>query len=124
MLNIKKLQRMLTTAEITLDLPSSITNLLMDYALNGDIELEKFVSNSLREYLSLGSNPITSLSNNTVTLILRLPWLLVLKLWWNAQRNSCTISQIAAEALGFSIPIFLDEIQAQEDYRLELSQEE
>lgn len=124
MLNIKKLQRMLTTAEITLDLPSSITNLLMDYALNGDIELEKFVSNSLREYLSLGSNPITSLSNNTATLILRLPRLLVLKLWWNAQRNSCTISQIAAEALGFSIPILLDEIQAQEDYRLELSQEE
>ncbi len=115
MLNIKKLQRMLTTAEITLDLPSSITNLLMDYALNGDIELEKFVSNSLREYLSLGINPITSLSNNTATLILRLPRLLVLNLWWNTKMHSCTISQIVAEALGFSIPILLDEIQAQED---------
>ena len=36
---IKVLKQNLTTVEIGFDLPSSITNLLMNYALKGDIEL-------------------------------------------------------------------------------------
>ena len=42
----KELQQKLTTKEVTLDLPSSMTNLLADYASRGDIELEPSVSNS------------------------------------------------------------------------------
>lgn len=119
---IRTLQQKLTTKAVTLDLPSSITNLLTSYVLSGDIELEPFVSNSLNQYLLLDINPTVYPSNNTVGLILRLPCILVLKLWWKSIRYSCTISQIVTEALIFSIFILLGEMQAQEEYRLELAQ--
>lgn len=119
---INELQRKLTTKEITVDLPSSITNLLTSYVLTGDIELETFVSNSLKQYLLLDINPTVYPSNNTASLILRLPCILILKLWWKAIRYRCTISEIVTEALGFSIPVLLDEIQAQVDYSMELTQ--
>lgn len=119
---IKELQRKLTTKEITVDLPSSITNLLNEYVLSGDIELERFVSNSIKQYLLLDINPTVYPSNNTVDLIIRLPYSLILKLWWIAKKNSCTISQITTEALGFSIPVLIEEMQAQEDYSIELAQ--
>ena len=119
---IKELQRKLTTKEITLDLPSSITNLLNEYVLTGDIELETFVSNSIKQYLLLDINPTVYPSNNTVDLIIRLPYSLILKLWWKAIRYRCTVSEIVTEALGFSIPVLIEEMQAQEDYRLELTQ--
>ena len=121
---IKVLKQNLTTVEIGFDLPSSITNLLMDYALKGDIELEKFVSNSIKNYLSLDINPSTPLSHNSVTLILRLPLSLVIQLWRKSKMNRGKISQIVSEALSFSIPVFLDEIQTMEDYRIELSKGE
>ena len=118
----KELQRKLTTEEITLDLPSSMTNLLTSYVLTGDIELERFVSNSINQYLLLDINPTVYPCNNTADLIIRLPYLLLIKLWWIAKKNSCTISQITTEALGFSIPVLLEEIQAREDYSMELTQ--
>ena len=121
---IKVLKQNLTTVEIGFDLPSSITNLLMNYALKGDIELEKFVSNSIKNYLSLDINPSTPLSHNSVTLILRLPLSLVIQLWRKSKMNRGKISQIVSEALSFSISVFLDEIQAMEDYRIELSKGE
>ena len=121
---IKVLKQNLTTVEIGFDLPSSITNLLMNYALKGDIELEKFVSNSIKNYLSLDINPSTALSHNSVTLILRLPLSLVIQLWRKSKMNRGKISQIVSEALSFSIPVFLDEIQAMEDCRIELSKGE
>lgn len=121
---LKELQQKLTTKKITLDLPSSITNLLNEYVLSGDIELETFVSNSLKQYLLLDINPTGYPSNNTADLIIRLPYLLLIKLWWIAKKNSCTILQITTEALGFSIPVLLEEMQIQEDYRLELAQED
>lgn len=124
MLYIKKLQRILTTVEIGFDLPSSITNLLMNYALKGDIELEKFVSDSIKKYLSSDINPSTPLSHNSVTLIIRLPLSLVIQLWYESLKNKIRISQIVSEALSHSIPVFLDEIQAMEDYRIELGQED
>jgi len=80
------------------------------------------VSNSLKQYLLSDAKPDIYPSSNTVGLTLRLPYLLLIKLWWKAKKNSCTISQIVTEALGFSIPVLLDEIQAQEEYRLELAQ--
>ena len=119
---LKELQQKLTTKKITLDLPSSITNLLNEYVLSGDIELETFVSNSIKQYLLLDINPTVYPSNNTVDLIIRLPYSLILKLWWKAIRYRCTVSEIVTEALGFSIPVLLEEIQAREDYRLELAQ--
>ena len=119
---IKELQRKLTTKEVTLNLPSSITHLLANYALSGEIGLERFVCNSLKQYLLLDINPTVYPCNNTADLIIRLPYLLLIKLWWIAKKNSCTISQIATEALGFSIPVLLDEMQAQEDYSIELAQ--
>lgn len=118
----KELQQKLTTKAVTLNLPSSMTNLLNEYVLNGDIELETFVSNSVKQYLLLDINPTVYPINHTVGLIIRLHYSLLLKLWWLAKKNSCTISQIATDALGFSIPALLEEMQAQEDYRLELAQ--
>lgn len=120
---LNELQRRLSTKEITLDLPISMTNLLNEYVLSGDIELEPFVSNSLNQYLLSDINPDIYPINRTVGLIIRLPYSLLLKLWWKAKKNSCTISQIVTEALGFSIPALLEEMQAQEEYRLELTQE-
>lgn len=120
---IRILQQKLTTKEVTLDLPSSMTNLLNEYVLSGDIELETFVSNSLNQYLLLDINPTVYPINNTVGLIIRLHYSLLIKLWWKAKKNSCPISQIVTEALGFSIPALLEEMQAQEEYRLELTQE-
>lgn len=119
---LKELQRKLTTKEITVDLPSSMTNLLTSYVLTGDIELERFVSNSINQYLLLDINPTVYPSNNTASLILRLPCILVLKLWCKAIRYRCTVSEIVTEALGFSIPVLLDEMQAREDYSMELTQ--
>ena len=101
-----------------------MTNLLADYASRGDIELEPFVSNSVKQYLLLDINPTVYPNSNTVGLIIRLPYSLLLKLWWKAKKNSCTISQIATEALIFSIFILLGEMQAQEDYSIELAAQE
>lgn len=120
---LRTLQQKLTTKEVTLDLPSSMTNLLNEYLLSGDIEIEPFVSNSVKQYLLSDTKPDIYPINNTVGLILRLPCILVLKLWWKSIRYSCTISQIVTEALIFSIFILLGEMQAQEEYRLELTQE-
>ena len=119
---LRTLQQKLTTKEVTLDLPSSMTNLLNEYVLSGDIELEPFVSNSLNQYLLSDINPDTYPINRTVSLIIRLPYSLLIKLWWKAKKNCYTISQIVTEALSFSIPALLEEMQAQEDYRLELAQ--
>lgn len=121
---IKVLKQNLTTVEIGFDLPSSITNLLMNYSLKGDIELEKFVSDSIKKYLSSDINPSTPLSHNSVTLIIRLPLSLVIRLWYKSLKNKIRVSQIVSEALSYSIPVFLDEIQAMEDYMLELGQED
>ena len=120
---IRTLQQKLTTKEVTLDLPNSMITLLNEYVLSGDIEIETFVSNSLNQYLLSDINPDIYPINRTVGLIIRLHYLLLLKLWWKAKKNSCTISQIVTEALGFSIPALLEEMQAQEEYRLELTQE-
>ena len=119
---LNELQRKLTTKAVTLDLPISIINLLNEYVLSGDIEIETFVSNSLNQYLLSDINPDIYPINRTVGLIIRLPYSLLIKLWWLAKKNSCTISQIVTEALGFSIPALLEELQTQEDYRLELAQ--
>ena len=48
---LNELQQKLTTKAVTLNLPSSMTNLLNEYVLSGDIELETFVSNSVKQYL-------------------------------------------------------------------------
>lgn len=118
----KELQRRLTTKAVTLNLPSSMTNLLNEYLLSGDIEIEPFVSNSVKQYLLSDTKPDIYPINNTVGLIIRLPYLLLIKLWWKAIRYRCTVSEIATEALIFSIFILLGEIQAQEDYSIELAQ--
>lgn len=109
---LNELQQKLTTKAVTLNLPSSMTNLLNEYVLSGDIELETFVSNSVKQYLLLDINPTVYPINHTVGLIIRLHYSLLLKLWWLAKKNSCTISQIATDALGFSIPALLEEMQA------------
>lgn len=70
---LNELQQKLTTKAVTLNLPSSMTNLLNEYVLSGDIELETFVSNSVKQYLLLDINPTVYPSNNTVGLIIRLP---------------------------------------------------
>ena len=121
---LNELQRRLSTKEITLDLPISMTNLLNEYVLSGDIELETFVANSLNQYLLSDTKPDIYPINRTVGLIIRLPYSLLLKLWWKAKKNICTISQIATEALIFSIFILLGEMQAQEDYSIELAAQE
>ena len=121
---LNELQQKLTTKAVTLNLPSSMTNLLNEYVLSGDIEIEPFVSNSLNQYLLSDKKPDIYPINRTVGLIIRLPYSLLLKLWWKAKKNSCTISQIVTEALGFSIPVLIEEMQAQEDYSIELAQED
>ena len=121
---LRTLQQKLTTKEVTLDLPSSMTNLLNEYLLSGEIEIEPFVSNSLNQYLLSDKKPDIYPINRTVGLIIRLPYSLLLKLWWKAKKYRCTVSEIATEALIFSIFILLGEMQAQEDYSIELAAQE
>ncbi len=108
-------------AKIKLQLPTSLISVLNYYEKDGFIELNKFIENSIQnhiEYIKTGQkyNKVSP----TVELDIHISIFLILKLWWKALITKTSVSKIVNEALSFSIPALLDELQAQEDCRLEV----
>lgn len=113
----------ITTTKVTFKLPLYVTNTLSEYALSGYVDWDKFITNSIRNYLLTNMRPTILECTNTIFTTVNLPYPLAIQLWRRAKKNNVTPSAIVAEALSFSLSILLDELQAQEDYRIELSQE-
>lgn len=123
MTKLTNLLKYVTTKNVSLNLPLYISNTLSEYALNGYVDWDKFITNSTKNYLLTNMRPTILKGTPTIFTSANLPFTLAIQLWWRARKNNVTQSEIVAEALSFSIPILLDELQAQEDYRVELSQE-
>lgn len=108
-------------AKIKLQLPTSLISVLNYYEKDGFIELNKFVENSIQnhiEYIETGQE--YNKASPTVELDVQISIFLLLKLWWKSLITKTSVSKLAHEALSFSIPALLDELQAQEDYRIEV----
>lgn len=122
-MTITNLLKHITSIEVTLNLPLYVTNTLSEYVLSGYVDWDKFITNSIRNYLLTNMSPTKLENSQTIFTTVNLPYPLAIQLWWRAKKNNVTPSEIVAEALAFSVPVLLDELQAQEDYRIELSQE-
>lgn len=84
-------------------------------------ERNKFIEDSIKnhiDYFRTGAGDDNV--SQSVKLEVQISTFLVLKLWWVALINRTSISAVVNEVLAFSIPVILEEIQAQEDYRLEV----
>lgn len=123
MTKLTNLLKYVTTKNVSLNLPLYISNTLAEYVLSGYVDWDKFITNSTKNYILTDMRPTILKGTHTIFTSVNLPYILAIQLWWRAKKNNVTQSEIVAEALLFSIPILLDELQAQEDYRVELAQE-
>lgn len=125
---IKLLITDITTRNEIFNLPYYITKTLKGYEEAGDIELEKFVVSSVEGYINsngkeLQRGSIRELTlTSTMPIIIRVPKLLILRLWLLSLKLHVSMSAIVNESLGHSIPMLLDREEAQENYMHELAQ--
>ncbi len=121
---IKRITQCIKYQSVTIKLPYYITKILRAHEQAKDIEFEKFIIDSLKNHWMICSSKSHTQNSQGEILTLKIPRLLMLQIWWTAKAERTAISNIATEALSFSIPILMEEIQAQEDYRIEFEQQE
>ena len=110
---------------LTLTLSVYLKTILKLYEKEGFIELNKFIVDSIKNHIDY---EVTGQGDNTasqtVNIEVLIPILLALKLWWKVLKNKTSISSIVNEALSFSTLCLIEQIQAQENYRLAVELEE
>lgn len=110
---------------LTLTLSVYLKTILKLYEKEGFIELNKFIVDSIKNHIDY---EVTGQGDNTtsqtVNIEVLIPILLALKLWWKVLKNKTSISSIVNEALSFSTICLIEQIQAQENYRLAVELEE
>ena len=111
--------------KLELQLSCYLMTTLSWYETEGFIELNKFIVDSIKNHIDY---EVTGQGDNTtsqtVNIEVLIPILLALKLWWKVLKNKTSISSIVNEALSFSTLCLIEQIQAQEDCRLEMELEE
>lgn len=117
---LKKLLHQLTTQEFTINLPYYVTKTLQAHEQAGDIELNKFVFNSIRKNAWYCSGESHLSHVQMIPIVVRLPRLMMWQIRWSALSNHTTVSSIVAEALSYSISHLLCELKTMENYRLEM----
>ena len=110
--------------ELKLILPYYIVRTLEAYHSSNDIELDGFIISSIKRYLAPAGaysyvGTLTPSRSRHEELTVKLPVLLWFKLWWLRVRYKANASQVVYEALGHSIPLLLDRLDAQEEYYIE-----
>ena len=125
---IELLKQDFTTQQEVIQLPYYLTSTLKGYEKAGDIDMEDFIISSTKNFLEnsgrLTKNNIGELNfNNTLPLLIHIPITLSLRLWWIGLRLKVTKSELIHEALGHSISMLMDRVEAQEDYMIERLQE-
>lgn len=94
--------------------------LLEECLMSENLELNKFIEDSIKNHINyVTTGPGDDNISHAVEFEAQISIFLALKLWWVALINKTTISSIVNEALAFSIPVLLEQNQAQEDFRLE-----
>ena len=94
------------------------------------IELEKFVEDSIRTYLNEYSGAVEKGSldklnlDKTRPIFLRISKILLIRLWWCALKLKATQSEIINEALSYSMPHLISQVEATEDCSIELALKE
>lgn len=87
----------------------------------GYAERNKFIEDSIKNHMDyFRTGPGDNAVFPSVKLEVQISTFLALKLRWVALINRTSVSSIVNEVLAFSLPVLLEEIQAQEDYRLEV----
>lgn len=120
-MNICKMIERLSITKFLLKLPKSVAVLLQESIESENIERNSFIENSIKQHLKyVITGPGGDNTSPTVEIEVQISTSLALKLWWVALINKTSVSAVVNEALAFSIPVLLEEIQAQEDYRLEI----
>ena len=111
--------------KLELQLSRYLMTTLSWYETEGFIELNNFIVDSIKnhsDYEVTGQGDNTT--SQTVNIEVLIPILLALKLWWKVLKNKTSISSIVNEALSFSTLCLIEQIQAQENYRLAVELEE
>lgn len=119
-MNILKIIKHLSIRKLQLEISKSVMILLEECLISENLELNKFIEDSIKNHINyVTTGPGGDNISQAVELEAQISIFLALKLWWVALINKTTISSIVNEALAFSIPVLLEQNQAQEDFRLE-----
>lgn len=120
----------LTTQSVLFHLSDFAFKTLKEYEEDGYIELEKFVEDSIRTYLNEYSGAVEKGSldklnlDKTRPIFLRLSKILLIRLWWCSLKLKATQSEIINEALSYSMPHLISQVEATEDCSIELALKE
>lgn len=115
--------------KIILQLPVYLVKMIRAYERMGYLERNNFIENSLANHgeavapNSLFNDVGCEYPENTIPLLVSLPKPFAFQLGLEYQRLHISLSDIAAEVLPHSVANLIAEIQAQEDYRLEVELE-
>lgn len=117
----------LTTQRALFHLSNFAFETLKEYEKDGYIELEKFVEDSIKSYLNEYSDfaekgSLDKLNlDKTRPIFLRISKILLIRLWWCALKLKATQSEIINEALSYSLPHLISQVEATEDCSIELA---
>lgn len=112
---------------LTLQLPEYLVRTLRGYSKTGDIDVNKFVADSI---LNHSEDVSTHLSlaevnckypENTLPLVVQIPKTQAFELGWSEVVRHLSISDIVTDVLSHSLPVLISELQAQEDYMVEVA---
>lgn len=120
----------LTTHRALFHLSDFAFKTLKEYEEDGYIELEKFVEDSIKSYLNEYSDFAVKGSldklniDRTRPIFLRISKILLIRLWWCSLKLKATQSEIINEALSYSMPHLISQVEATEDCSIELALKE
>ena len=120
----------LTTQRALFHLSNFAFKTLKEYEEDGYIELEKFVEDSVKSYLNEYSESVEKGSldklnlDKTRPIFLRISKILLIRLWWCSLKLKATQSEIINEALSYSMPHLISQVEATEDCSIELALKE
>lgn len=120
----------LTTQRALFHLSDFAFKTLKEYEKDGYIELEKFVEDSIKSYLNEYSDfaekgSLDKLNTDrTRPIFLRISKILLIRLWWCSLKLKATQSEIINEALSYSMPHLISQVEATEDCSIELALKE
>lgn len=112
----------LNNTKLIIELPYIVIKILRNEEKAGVVNFNQFIELSITDLLETSStNFDTNLNlSNRIPVAIQISGQTAFRLGWHALLTNNSVSDIVSEVLGYSIPVLLDELQAQEDYRLEV----
>lgn len=112
----------LNNTKLIIELPYIVIKILRNEEKAGFVNFNQFIELSITDLLETSStNFDTNLNlSNRIPVAIQISGQTAFRLGGHALLTNNSVSDIVSEVLGYSIPVLLDELQAQEDYRLEV----